>query len=92
MFIGNRVYSPCVKNVPAGECPTGILDVPGPGDEFGSNEAGLGTCRDGLEGEPASRLEPGDGCGNIDGDGLMFEGNEGGDAILKDVAGLDEYA
>lgn len=91
-FFKNNLYSPCVKNVPTGECPTGILDVPGPGDELGSKEAGLGTCSEGFEGEPASRLEPGDGCGSIDGDGLIFEGNDGGDAILNDVAGLEEYA
>lgn len=87
------VYVPCDRNAPAGECPTGMLDVPVPGDELGSNEAGLGTCSDGLDGEPARRLDPGEGCGpNIDGDGLIVEGNDGGDAILKDVAGLDEYA
>ena len=69
-----------------------MLDVPAPGEEFGSSEAGLGTCKDGLDGEPTSRLEPGDGCGSIDGDGLILEGNDGGEAMLKDVAGLEEYA
>ena len=67
-----------------------MFDAPGPGDELGSNEAGLGTCNDGLEGEPARRLDPGEGCGNIDGEGVIFDGNDGGEAILKDVAGLDE--
>lgn len=75
----------------AGECPTGIFEEHGPGEDVGINAAGLGTCK-GLDGELASRLDPGDGCGSIDGDGLILEVSEGGDAILKDVAGLEENA
>ncbi len=63
----------------------------GPGEELGMRLTGLGTCS-GLDGELANKLEPGDWCGIIDGEGFIFEVNEGGEAILNDVAGLDEYA
>lgn len=49
--------------------------------------AGLGTCR-GFEGEFA-RSPPGDGCGNILGDGFILGGKDGGEARLKEVAGLE---
>lgn len=80
---------PCAKNVPAGEWPTGILPEHGPGDEVGIKPTGLGTWR-GFDGELANRLEPGDGWGIIDGEGFMFDVKDGGDAILNEVAGLDE--
>lgn len=61
----------------------------GPGEELDISPAGLGTCK-GFRGELATRLEPGLGCGSIGmGDGLMFGGSEGGDAKLKEVAGLE---
>lgn len=66
----------------AGECPRGIV---GPGDDVG---IGLGTWS-GFDGEFAKRPELGDGCGSIEGDGLMLGGREGGEARLNDVAGLD---
>lgn len=66
----------------AGEWPKGTL---GPGDDVG---IGLGTCN-GLEGEFASKPELGEGCGSMDGDGFIFGGKEGGEARLKDVAGLE---
>lgn len=66
----------------AGECPNPIV---GPGDDVG---IGLGTWR-GFEGELASITDPGDGCGSMEGDGLIFGGKEGGEARLNDVAGLE---
>jgi len=50
----------------------------------GIRPAGLGTCI-GFKGLFATSPEPGDGCGNIFG---VFGGNDGGDAKLKEVAGL----
>ena len=70
----------------AGECPTGTVGQ-GPGEEVGISPAGLGTCR-GLEGEFANS-PPGDGWGSMLGEGFMFGGREGGDAKLKDAAGLE---
>jgi len=70
-------------NEPAGECPTWTL-LQGPGDDVGISPAGLGTCI-GFKGLFATSPEPGDGCGNIFG---VFGGNDGGDAKLKEVAGL----
>jgi len=66
----------------AGEWPTGTVGQ-GPGDDVGMSPAGLGTCR-GFDGEFA-RSPPGDGCGNILGDGFIF----GGEERLKEVAGLE---
>lgn len=67
----------------AGEWPRGT--AAGPGDEMGIGE---GTCN-GLDGELASRPEPpGEGWGNT-GDGLIVVGRDGGDARLKEVAGLE---
>lgn len=70
----------------AGECPTGTVGQ-GPGEDVGMSPAGLGTWR-GFEGEFA-RSPPGDGWGNILGDGFIFGGKEGGEARLKEVAGLE---
>lgn len=45
----------------------------------------------GFDGLLARNPDPGDGCGNIDGEGLMLGGKDGGEAKLKEdvVAGLD---
>ena len=66
------------------------------GDGVGSIPAGLGACR-GFRGElatPNALPGPGDGCGSMEGDGLMTaEGNEGGEARENvDVAGLEPNA
>ena len=68
----------------------------GLGEGVGNIPAGLGACS-GLRGElaiPKALPGPGDGCGNMDGDGLITpEGNEGGEANEKeDVAGLEPKA
>ena len=68
----------------------------GLGEGVGNIPAGLGACS-GLRGElaiPKALPGPGDGCGNMDGDGLITpEGNEGGEAKEKDdVAGLEPKA
>lgn len=68
---------------PAGECPTGTL-LHGPGEDVGINPAGLGTCI-GFRGLLATNPEPGEGCGNMLG---VFGGSDGGEAKLKEVAGL----
>lgn len=75
----------CIK-APAGEWPT-WTELHGPGDDVGIKPAGLGTWR-GLEGELASN-PPGEGCGNMEGEGLIVAGKLGGEAKLKDVAGED---
>jgi hypothetical protein len=76
----------CPMKELAGECPTGTLGQ-GPGDDVCLSPAGLGTCR-GFDGEFA-KSPPGDGCGNILGDGFIFGGKDGGEARLKEVAGLE---
>lgn len=70
-------------NDPAGECPTWTL-LHGPGEDVGMSPTGLDTCI-GFKGLLATRLEPGEGCGNIFG---VLGGREGGDAKLNEVAGL----
>jgi len=59
----------------------GIAVEHGPGEAMGI-WSGLGIWR-GFEGELTMRPTPGDG------DGFRLGGREGGDARLKDVAGLE---
>lgn len=78
----NQFLPVCIKD-PAGECPTWTL-LHGPGEDVGINPAGLGTCI-GFKGLLATRPEPGEGCGSMLG---VLGGSDGGDAKLKEVAGL----
>lgn len=95
-YIYNKIkryqYWPdCDKYAPAGECPTGTFPEEGPGEAIGRRPAGLGTWS-GFDGELANKPDPGEGCGNIDGEGLTLDANDGGEAMLNEVAGLEPNA